>query len=173
MNPGRAGVVLVVSAFVVGLALSTLHARQGAERAVFRSLTTVLPVTDLDRSVEFYRTVLEFPLSDRLPLSTDVARLAQLAGLPAPDPSATRPPRSVTLNVGGHSLKLEQGPPASPRRDAARLVVHVANHGEYASRLQARGAAIEVQLTGLDRRPAAFTVNDPDGYQLYFTSGRR
>ena len=143
-----------VSAFLLASVLllsgatgfSTLNARQIDDKAAFQYFQITLPVTDIGRSVEFYRTVLEFEPADALP---------------------TR--NRAVFSVGGQDFALEQGPKEGLRPDGIRLVVHVAKLAEYAARLRAKGAAVNIELTGLDGQPLGFTVVDPDGYRFYFT----
>ena len=59
MDRGRVWAVLFVGVSLGATVFSTLQARQPADRAAFQSLQITLPVTDIGRSVEFYRTVLE------------------------------------------------------------------------------------------------------------------
>jgi predicted enzyme related to lactoylglutathione lyase len=151
MDGRRVSALLFAGVLLGTTVFSTLQARQAADRAAFQSLQITLPVTDVGRSVDFYRTVLEFEPADVLPTR-----------------SSSGPGRAV-FNVGGQNLALEQVLKEGQRPDGIRLVVHVTKPGEYAARLRARGAAVNTEFYGLDGQPLGFTVVDPDGYRFYFT----
>ena len=160
MNIRRVRTVLLVGVLLGAAAFSTLQARQAADRAAFQSLQIALPVTDINRSVEFYRTVLEFESVDLLPFVRGPLTLS-------PNAPPTRPSRA-TFSVGGQYVTLQQGLKEGLRANGIRLMVRVANPAEYAARLQARGAAVSVAPFGLNGQPADFTVTDPDGYHIHF-----
>ena len=151
-TPSIRGLLFVV--MMLGAAVfPKLQARQAADTADFQSLQIELPVTDVGRTAEFYRDLLEFESPNLLPTR-----------------SSNVPARAV-FSVGGQYLAISQRLKEGQPTDGIRLVVRVANPGQYAARLRARGVAVNVELTGLDRQPGAFTVVDPDGYRFYFTGG--
>jgi predicted enzyme related to lactoylglutathione lyase len=150
MNAHRVGVVLIAGAMSsAAFLVSTLQARQAGDRPVFQSIQVFLEVADLNRSADFYKTVLEFGPADVL-----------------------ASPGLAMFTVGGQYLGFRQAQKDGPRSTGLRLVVRVDNSRAYLARIRGRGVTADVDFVDRTGQPS-FTVLDPDGNRFYFTGNLR
>jgi catechol 2,3-dioxygenase-like lactoylglutathione lyase family enzyme len=149
----------VVAAVVIGPTVpSTARAEQAGDRAVFQSFHPSLWVTDIRRSVEFYKTVLEFQLD-----GYTVGNAREVKELSPTDPV----PYGADLRVGEHRFALQAGWQKGATPAGVRLIVRVGDPAAYATRIQTRGVSVTVIATSKGQ-PFWFRVSDPDGHDWEF-----
>lgn len=116
-----------------------------------------LEVRDLERSLAFYRRGLRFALADIAGARPDTRSDMQ---------SAARRNGAVRLAAGTLRLELVEVPDRDATSCGVFLTIRVRGLDAYHDALVARGLAPSPPRDGEDVR--AFTLRDPDGYELRF-----
>jgi catechol 2,3-dioxygenase-like lactoylglutathione lyase family enzyme len=126
----------------------------------------VLYVSDLRRSVEFYRDKLGFPF-----------RGYGFGSKLTNEWSETEPPYAAMFGLGGqdfvlHDYKAATGEAVAFRAVGTRHHIFVTNATEYHASVESHGVKIDRFVKGSNDRVFLFSVTDPDGHALYFIQKR-
>lgn len=157
-NQSTTAVVLLVAA--VSLAGPAFAAPPPQSSGTFRDLRIVLYVTDVRRSVTFYRDVLGFKLDHY-----QIGSARKVAELKPSDPE----PHAADLIAGDQRIGLQRsdGEVILPAR-GARYHLEVEDPAAYYEQLLARGASVHHLVKDTAGEPFMFSVNDPDGQWFFF-----
>jgi predicted enzyme related to lactoylglutathione lyase len=151
------GTSFLFTVVAISLVLPSTLPAQEIRDSSFQDFNITLMVSDVRRSVEFYRTILEFKFE-----SYTIGAAKVVKELAPSDPE----PYAAMVVAGGQRINLLKSVDP-PRPSGAQYLIHVTDPAAYYGRLVKRGVSVTLIATEAGQ-PFWFSVLDPDGHWFMF-----